>query len=183
MTRARLAHTATILANGTVLIAGGVDTSLSSPTPTAEIYNPATGDFAPTGSMTSPRMGHSATRLPDGRVLIAGGYNTGIVNGEFGVSETAEIYDPATGTFTATGNMGARRSRHTATLLPGGTVLVAGGGESTAEVYDSAKGSFSTTGGMEEERSGHSATLLKDGMVLVSGGGTWSPIATAELYK
>jgi hypothetical protein len=183
MTRARLAHSATLLANGTVLIAGGVATSLSSPTATAEIYNPASGVFAPTGSMTSPRMGHTATRLPDGRVLIAGGYSTGIVNGEFGVSETAEIYDPATGTFTATGDMGARRSRHTATLLPGGTVLVAGGGDSTAEVYDSSKGSFSTTGGMEEERSGHSATLLKNGMVLVSGGGTWSPLLTAELYK
>jgi hypothetical protein len=182
MSTARLAHTATLLTNGKVLISGGVPTSLSQPTVTAEIYDPGTGSFAPTGSMATARAGHTATLLQDGRVLITGGY-TDFTNGEPHASSTAELYDPVTGSFSATGPMGVSRYAQTATLLSNGMVLVAGGADSTAELYDSSTGSFSPTGGMEIGRRGHTATLLQDGTVLFSGGDYFPVLATAELYK
>jgi hypothetical protein len=76
-----------------------------------------------------------------------------------------------------------RRASHTATLLPNGSVLVAGGTNSTAELYEPSASCFSPTGGMEIGRQGHTATLLLNGKVLVAGGGTFSPLSTAELYK
>ena len=81
--------------------------------------------------------------------------------------------------------MGQARGSHIATLLPNGTVLIAGGPDSTAELYDSSTGSFSPTGAMETGRYGHSATLLQSGEVLVSGAkqSSTSFLATAELYK
>ena len=92
---------------------------------------------------------------------------------------------PSTGSFSVTGSMAEARSLHTATLLPSGKVLVAGGGDdnSTAEVYDPATGSFSITGGMEIGRSGHTATLLPNGSVLVAGGGIFAGLASGELYQ
>jgi Galactose oxidase, central domain len=178
----RFAHTATLLANGIVLIAGGLDaTDPNSPiaTTTAELYNPATGVFTPAGSMTAAREGHSATLLASGRVLITGGS---------GLS-TAELYDPATNSFSPTGSLVGARGLHTATRLTNGTVLVAGGVgvdniEATSELYDPATGLFNTTGSMEVARRGHTATLLATGSVLVSGGAQGrSFLATAELYK
>jgi Bacterial Ig-like domain (group 2) len=182
MATARLGHTATLLPNGKVLIVGGVPTSLSQPTVAAEIYDPGTGTFTQTWSMGTARAGHTATPLQNGKVLITGGY-TDFTNGVFNASSAAELYDPVTSSFSVTGTMGAARFSHTATLLPNGTVLVAGGKNSTAEVYDPAAGSFSTTGAMETGRMGHSATLLLNGKVLVAGGGSFVPLATAELYK
>jgi hypothetical protein len=183
MAAARFGHTATLLKNGRVLIAGGTDSYSDSPLATTEIYDPVTGHFVPTGSMATPRAGHTATLLADGRVLITGGLNTGLINGQFGVSSTAELYDPATGSFSATGQMGVMREEHTATLLPNGLVLVAGGGSPTAEVYDPSAGVFTPTSNMETERTSHSATLLSNGKVLVAGGGSWSSLASAELYE
>jgi hypothetical protein len=177
MSVARYCHTATLMPNGKVLIAGGG----SPPTGTAEIYDPTTGAFMLTGSMLTARCGHTATLLQNGLVLITGGGT--IVNGEASPSASAELYNPITGSFSATGSMVEVRDSHTATLLPNGTVLVAGG-DSTAELFDPATGSFSPTGAMEVERSGHSATLLKNGAVLVAGGAAFpSPSRTAELYK
>jgi WD40 repeat protein len=183
MAAARFGHTATLLKNGKVLVVGGTDFYSSTPFSAAEIYDPATGHFSLTGSMATPRAGHSATLLEDGKVLITGGFNTGLINGQFGVSSTAELYEPANGSFSATGQMGVMRDEHTATLLPNGMVLVAGGGSPTAEVYDPSTGVFSPTGSMESERTGHSATLLSNGKVLVAGGGSFSPLASAELYQ
>jgi len=182
MATARLGHTATLLPNGKVLIVGGVPTSVSQPTVAAEIYDPTTATFTITGSMAKARAGHTATILQDGKVLITGGY-TDFTNGEFNDSSTAEIYDPVAGTFSAAGSMGAARFVHAATLLPNGTVLIAGGPDSTAELYDPSLGSFSPTGGMESVRAGHSATLLQNGEVLVAGGGSRVRLMTAELYK
>src|SRR5262249_28420433 len=122
---ARGGHTATLLANGKVLIAGGLislnfaGVSFAS---TAELYDPAAGAFTPTGNMTTGREEQPATLVPDGRVLIVGG-----ASAKQGTLASAEIYDPATGSFTATDSMTTPRSAHTATLLPDGPVLVAGG--------------------------------------------------------
>lgn len=181
MAHARFGHTSTLLPNGKVLITGGVATDTSESTVSAELYDPSTGKFNPTGSMATARAGHTATLLPNGRVLIAGGAT--LTNGQFQASATAELYDPATGSFSSTSPMEAARVEHTATLLQNGTVLIAGGNDSTAEIYDPATGSFSTTGAMETSRSEHTATLLLNGTVLVTGGGSFLRSQTAEVYK
>ena len=172
MTVARSQHTATLLPNGKVLVAGG-DT-LTNMTSSSELYDPIVGTFATTGSMTVGRAIHTATLLPNGKVLMVGG------SGASGPTATAELYDPATGAFSATGAMGATRDgSHTATLLANGKVLVAGGGGeglgesgylSSAEIYDPAKGTFTPAGKMSNPRMYMTANLLPNGKVLIAGG-------------
>ncbi|MGD9643740.1 MAG: kelch repeat-containing protein [Elusimicrobiales bacterium] len=136
-----------------------------------------------TDAMTTKRSNHSVTLLPDGKVLVAGGRSASTT-----YLSTAELYDPSTGMFSATGSMSTTRAYHTAVLLPNGKVLVAGGNNaaylSTAELYDPAAGSFSTTGAMSVARSGYTATLLPDGKVLMVGGRSASStfLSTAEIY-
>jgi N-acetylneuraminic acid mutarotase len=180
----RFLHTATQLQDGRVLIVGGVLTSASDPVATAEVYDPTTGIFTMTGAMATARERHTATLLADGRVLIVGG-TTSTGTGDFQPTATVEVYNPSTGSFSLTGSMTEARTFHTATLLPNGKVLVAGGGDenSTAEVYDPVAGAFSINGGMEIGRSGHTATLLPNGSVLVAGGGIFAGLASAELYQ
>lgn len=189
MTTARNVHTATLLADGTVLLAGGFTDG--SPTAfSAEIFNPATLTFTPTlGSVVTWRGWAFATLLTDGRVLITGGQAGDIVN-------SAEIYDPATGLFTATGAMSVRRNQHTATLLADGSVLVAGGvaepsfwgytrGHATMERWVPATGTFVRAGAMEAERFGHTAVRLSDNRILLAGGFAHSGLtgSAAELFQ
>ena len=185
MTAARSGHTATLLSNGRILIAGGG--SSKSDFAWAELYDSATGTFSPTGSMTAARFGHTATLLSDGRVLIAGG------GGHFSYTSytnSAELYDPASGTFSPTGTMTRARSGHTATLLSGGRVLITAGWRGSylgsSELFDPATGTFGPTGTMATARESHTATLLTDGRVLIAGGsvaGVGPATASAELYQ
>ena len=171
MSKPRSGHAAILLADGKVLVVGGDDGS-------AEVFDPATGTFSLTGSMTTPRYGAAYALLSNGKVLMTGGFGPGS-SGPLPRLATAELYDPKSGSFTATGNMNEGRVAHTATLLKDGRVLIAGGtyesgggGAATAgaELYDPAKGTFSLTGGMNTDRANHTATLLKSGEVLITGG-------------
>ncbi len=200
----RYAQTSTLLQNGKVLITGGFSfdarecsgPGTSPPLASAELYDPSSGSFAPTGSMSAARGAHTATLLSSGKVLIVGGGNTGGGRPPFAGdgSATAEVYDPATGTFTPTAKLSTARIGQTATLLLDGKVLIAGGitsGSSggsplaTAELYDPLTGAFTVVGTMTAPRAGHTATLLPDGKVLITGGFTDSSLAgtdTAEIY-
>ncbi|KFA91674.1 Kelch repeat-containing protein, partial [Archangium violaceum] len=163
-------HTATLLPSGKVLVAAGADMG-PGPLDTSELYDPATGTWAPPIQMTSRRMDHTATLLPSGKVLVAGGYvHVSDTSDSNGPSATAELYEPATGTWSPTGSMLSPRQYHTATLLPSGKVLVTGGGDNSGELYDPVTGTWARTDAMSTSRGKHTATLLPSGKVLVAGG-------------
>ena len=190
MTAWRFDGTATLLSDGRVLFAGGAGQSEVSPfLSSAEIYDPVTGKFKKTGSMKTGRERAQAVRLNDGRVLIVGGDQGAYTDPH--ILSSAEIYDPATGKFTETGPMRDARTDFTATLLPDGRVLVAGGqgpnpdmgAWATAELFDPVAGTFSATGSMATGRIGHCAVLLDTGRVLVVGGaGSSESRGPAELF-
>jgi WD40 repeat protein len=176
----RSSHTATLLGSGKVLIAGGytpMPGGSAATTKRAELFDPATGIFTPVSDMTSPRDSHTATLLPNGKVLITGGLLRTIFNNVTYLS-SAELFDPATASFTPVASMSAPRQRHTATLLGNGKVLIVGGDSSpsdgtlnTAELFDSETGTFtSLPNPMSEPRTSHTATLLPSGKILIAGG-------------
>jgi prolyl-tRNA editing enzyme YbaK/EbsC (Cys-tRNA(Pro) deacylase) len=188
---ARGYDTATRLVDGRILIAGGNPHQWQFDGPflaSAELYDPQTGTFSPTGSLATARNLHSATRLADGRVLMVGGNDTGTHS-----LAVAELYDPKSGTFSPTGSLAMARGFHTATRLADGRVLIVGGTSvgwngppflASAEIYDPKTGRFAGTRPMAVARGSHTATLLADGRVLITGGtdiGTRS-LASAELY-
>jgi TATA-box binding protein (TBP) (component of TFIID and TFIIIB) len=180
----RAGNTATLLAGGRVLITGGEDRQ-ENKIASAEIYDPFTGKFTQTGSMAEARAAHTATALKDGRVLIVGG-SSGHYPSQ-NVYRCAELFDPATGKFTSTGQMTVGRHKHAAILLRSGKVLIIGGSDNrdwhgeyaTAEIYDPATKTFAATGAMNTTRFKIPAAvaLLPNGRVLVAGG---SPFA--ELF-
>lgn len=170
MRAARMAHTATALPNGRVLIAGGF-TDDANASKSAELFDPETERYLALPPMKTPRHSHSATMLPNGKVLIVGGYGAGN-----SVLTTAELFDPVTSTFSSTGSLHAPHAGHIAVLLDNGKVLIAGGiGPdwtflSSAELYDPATGAFTPTGAMTVARESHVAVKLDDGRVLIAGG-------------
>ena len=177
MTGDRAAHTATLLSSGKVLVAGGMNTTMYS-TASAELYDPKTGTWTKTASMKSIRVRHTATLLPSGKVLVTGGmssnriYYGDLYYGCSGGRVEAELYDPQTGLWSATGSMAEKRAWHTATLLNSGKVLVAGTchGSKKTELYDPKSGSFSSANSMRYGRWGHTANRLPNGDVLLVGG-------------
>src|SRR5216117_358584 len=179
----RAEHTATLLANGTVLVAGGRDAA-GQPLASAEIYDPATGAYTLLASpLPAPVWGHTATRLDDGTVLIAGGQRGARYR------RAAQLFDPASDTFAALTPMSTPRGRHTATLLRDGRVVVIGGTDgvgplASLEIYDPTTRTFSLApSALEGARQDHTATLLPDGRVLVAGGSNASgALESAELY-
>jgi uncharacterized protein (TIGR03437 family) len=234
-------HSATLLNNGKVLISGGSGSILRG-FAAPELYDPGTGAFTPAGDVRLSKQLSTATLLLDGKVLVAGGWNGGgaslfdptsgrftilsnalfpiwshtatlLLNGAvlitgggnfvvqgpddgegipIGIESTgtAQIF---TGSVLTTGSLLEARERHTATLLSGGLVLVAGGNQyysrylASAELYDPATSAFTHTGGMKVSRIHHTATLLRDGSVLITGGDRsyyppWERLASAELY-
>jgi len=159
-------HTSTLLPDGRVLVVGG----------TAELYDPATGSWTQTGNLSTFRHNHTATLLPSGKVLVTGG------SGSFGVcpelDDTAELYDPATGQWSAASRLTTPRGSHKAILLPNGKVLVVGGGVAdpscfalaSSELYDPDTGSWSAIGSLKTAAIPLQAVLLANGKVLVAGG-------------
>jgi hypothetical protein len=181
MHKERASHTATLLSNGEVLIAAGYNCTgcfLN----TAELYNPTSQSFAyTTGDLVTARAYHTATPLGNGKVLIAGGLNSSAIS-------SAELYNPATGTFTATGSLHAARELFTATLLGDGTVLVAGGYNLSAylassEIYNPTAGTFTPSGNMATARDNQTATALNNGTVFVTGGYNGTSLASSEIFS
>jgi WD40 repeat protein len=182
----RASHTSTLLKDGSVLIAGGFhdrdgeNVFLN----TAEIYNPETGEFTPTGNMTSQRVSQNAVLLPDGRVLIVGGWENTVR------SSLLEIYDPETGTFSVAAHLPSHRDGTTSTMLNNGKVLITGGVRARGDfldealLFDPGNNSLTPAGDLNVPRFSHTATLLPDGNVLIMGGESVNGILSeAEIYN
>lgn len=175
---ARAGHAATLLSDGKVLVAGGAGTS-------AELYDPATGKWTLTGTLGVPRSDPAATLLNNGQVLVVGGDRGESSAQSLGLLGTCELYDPATGTWSKTGSLNTPRDGFTATALPNGEVLVAGGDDDadnaldSAEIYDPIKGTWRYTGSFGGARFFHAATRLADGKVLIVGGSNDDTILSA----
>ncbi len=199
MAAQRSNHTATLLGNGKVLIAGGSGDE-GETTNSAQLYDPSTGAFTSTGNMTVSRDFHTATLLPNGKVLIAGGRTgsrgrTGSSGGRTGSSESytdvssAEIYDPATGKFTATGSMSKSRYGHTAVIF-NGKVLISGGSSNGgtsalpgAELYDPVTATFAVTGSMTAGRQYFTSTLVSGGVLATGGLNGSTVLASSDFYQ
>jgi hypothetical protein len=185
MTSRRGNHTATLIPDGKILVAGGTNGGVI--LNDSELFDPALKTFTPTkGSMHDPRNLHTATLLPNGRVLVTGGWSTSATS--TGAIAGAEVYFPDTQLWTSTSVMSSARSNHAAVLLPNGNVMVVGGYANgnflnTAEIYYSTAQVWRPLSPMAQGRSQHTATLLQDGRVLVTGGGGVGGVSnTYEIY-
>jgi uncharacterized protein YjbI with pentapeptide repeats len=187
MNSVRQAHHADLLPNGKVLISGGLDGN-NNALASAEIYDPVAGTFTLTGPMTTARGNHSSALLYNGQILVAGGLTgpgTALV-----LTGTAELYNPATGTFTPTGSMSIPRGHYAGIVLDDGTIFISGGATlpagTNADVYNPATGAFSTTGNFTMVQTGAREAVAPDGTVLLASGvNNANPAVTvpnSELY-
>jgi hypothetical protein len=171
-----------------------VATAQADPTKNAiATVNVVKSGFTSTGSVSLARLQHTATLLPSGKVLVAGGGNGPDLIDGYWVVDQAELFDPATASFSPAGVVS--RDGHTETLLPDGDMLLAGGEtgwsgmfpivSGTADLEKATSGLFEPTGSMATGREAHAATLLSDGRVLITGGviPSWHALQEAELYN
>ncbi|XXX77968.1 kelch repeat-containing protein [Sorangium sp. So ce134] len=181
MSSKRTGHTATLLPNGKVLVTGGSSAALTGNS-SAEAYDPGTNTWAAVESMSSVRIDHTATLLNNGKVLIAGGYRPTSTSTTY--LSSAELHDPAAGTWQPVAPMSNGRIAPTATLLNDGRVLVTGGDSSgsSSELYNPATDTWAAGPPMGPARQYHTATLLGNGKVLVVGVRTFVSSANAELF-
>src|SRR5271166_1212777 len=183
---------ALLLSNGSVLVTGGcLNDCLSSTTNSAEIYNPTAGTFTATGSMVQARAEFGVTLLANGQVLVAGGCTAYDANGCASTTNKAEIYNPFTGTWRATGALRGARHAMTATLLASGKALVAGGADAandalnSSEMYDPTTRTWTLGNRMVQARSDYASIMLSTGKVLFTGGENINGVSinNAELYN
>ena len=190
MRSARDGHTSTLLPNGKVLVAGGTNNGVA--LTSAELYTPMAGTWATTGSMHAARTLGRALLLPSGAVLVLGGCINDCLSS---TTNSAEVYNPSTGTFTVTGSMLQTRAEFAISLLSNGQVLVSGGctaynangcsaTTAKAEIYNPATGMWKATAAMHAARHAMTGTLLPSGKVLVAGGATGASDAliSSEIY-
>ena len=180
-------HTATLLPNGKVLVVGGATTYFGyNIINSCALYDPSTGQWSATGSMSTSRVWHNAILLKDGKVLVSGGLNSAT-----NYHKTCEIYDPSTGNWSSTGSMITRRSERIALLLNNGAVMVSGGINvggylDSCEIYDPNTQTWSLTGKLNGKRGGV-AILLSNGQVFISGGSynasSNAVLNTCEIYS
>lgn len=182
MALGRAGASATLLASGVVLVAGGLNNN-GDHVVSGELYDPGTNTWSPSAPMAHPRSVHTATRLNSGKVLVAGGWGAYAV-----MRAEAELYDPDTNAWSPAGSLLTLRRAHTATLLQSGKVLIVGGRDSagrlaSAELYDPATNAWEYAGSLGEARQDHTATLLNSGRVLITGGNTFTGrISSTEIY-
>jgi len=184
MSEPRSNHTATLLKDGRILLAGGMLSAIGQELPTAstEIFDPQTGKIQTGAKMLVPRAGHTATLLESGDVLITGGID------EREPVASTELYRAATGDFMTVGSMQTARERHSATLLEKGQVLITGGTvarpSEQAELYDAQTQTFLQISPMNARRAAQTSTLLHDGRVLIAGGAEsfGSVLQSVEIY-
>lgn len=180
---ARSYHTATLLANGKVLIVGGQGTGGSS-LASAELYDPSANTWSVAASLSAARRAHAATLLANGMVLVTGG-----LGADNSAMHSAELYNPATNTWSAAGSLSVARSWHTQTVLANDKVLVAGGVGSSflssAEIYNPVTNTWSSAGALVTGRGYHTASLLANGLVLVAAGvgNAEQRLRNAEFYN
>jgi hypothetical protein len=178
MSAARAGASAALLADGRVLITGGLSGDIDHPgvLETAEVFG-LNGAFTPASGMSTARAHHASARLKDGRVLVTGGVTT-----DGNKTKSAEIYDPATNAWSDAGELLEARSGHTMSLLKSGRVLIAGG--ASLETYDPETGLFSFAGTLSPARTGHAAAVMLDGRVVIAGGDSDAGFLTAiDVYE
>ncbi|WII70535.1 kelch repeat-containing protein [Bdellovibrio sp. 22V] len=193
---ARVLNTSTTLPNGKILVAGGALNRSTTPTnlalSSAEIYDPETGVWSQAASLPQERLSHTATLLQNGKVLFIGGAINNVIT--TACLATASLYDPSTDTWSSAASLTTGRCFHTATLLPDGRVMVAGGRTensislvtanyiSSVEIYNPTTNTWASAASMTAQRANHSAIVLKSGKVFIVGGRNTSTLVTTALY-